>query len=329
MHRIVFFGLDGAFATTPLNALVSAELAPVLVVVGRERNSYHLRDTTLVRRARPGVWERMQSKLRPPDRPRPGPNDLTSVAHGFGIDVLDTNAANVPRSVSTIASVKPDAFVVAGFPHLLSRTLLDVPRVGGLNVHPGALPAERGPAPLFWALKEGRTKVTLTIHILDAGEDSGDVVATVDVPLEPGVTSGELLARLGQASAPLLVRSVRALLAGDIVRTPQAKGDFRRRRRPRFRDGKLDATRSAEEVYTFVTACADRYSLFAECGGDRFFVSRAVSYDLEASLDFEFVLTGDRLILRCEPGIVELELKEDGALFTAEYVGDHAPQLTD
>lgn len=317
MHRIVFFGMDGVYATTPLKALVKSGLAPSLVVVGRERERRNLRGSTRIRPARPGVLDRLQAKL---TSQGDEVSDLVAVAHAFGIDVVDTNSANEGKAAAAIRDAKPDAYVVAGFPHLISAPLLSAARLGGVNVHPGKLPEERGPAPLFWALAEGQSEITVTVHVLDAGEDSGDVVSTTEVPIEPGVTGHELLLHLANAATPHVLRAVRGLLAGDLVRHPQPTTTALRRYRPHFRDGRLDPTKSARAVYTFVAALADRYSLFAECGGDRFFIQRAVSYDEDARCEFEFVLTGDRLILRCEPGVVELELKEDGALFTAEYV---------
>lgn len=318
MHRIVFFGMDGPYATTPLTALVKSGHRPVLVVVGRERPRGHLRGTTKVRAAKPGVLDRLQAKLT--SDPTEADSDLVAVAHRFGIDVLDTNSANESKAASAIASLKPDAFVVAGFPHLLSQPLLASARLGGLNVHPGRLPDERGPAPLFWALAEGKSTITVTIHVLDAGEDTGDVVSSTEVEIEPGVEGTRLLEQLAQAATPHLLRAVRGLLAGDLVRHPQPTTTALRKYRPHFRDGRIDPSLSAQAVFTFVAALAERYSLFAECGGDRFFIRRAVSYDETARCDFEFVLTGDRLILKCNPGVVEFELKEDGALFTAEYV---------
>ena len=88
----------------------------------------------------------------------------------------------------------------------------------------------------------------------------------------------------------------------------------------------MNPNRRALEVFTYVAACADNYPLFVECGGDRFFIQGAVSYDEEATMAFEYLLTGDRLILRCEPGVVELALKPGGALFTAEYTDEPAAE---
>ncbi|MEM7677258.1 MAG: hypothetical protein AAF449_14755, partial [Myxococcota bacterium] len=151
------------------------------------------------------------------------------------------------------------------------------------------------------------------------GEDTGDRVTTGQIQIEPGTDGLVILERMAQASAPSLVKAVRALVAGDLVRQPQSRADADRKPRPRFEDGRLDTSKPAHAVFTFVGGCAGRYSLFAEVAQDRFFIRRALSYDPDSDLDFDFVLLGDRLLLKCNPGLVELELKEQGALFSAEY----------
>ncbi len=309
MQRLVFFGVDGPFSALPLEALVRGDLPPLLVVHGMERSNA-LRPTVDRHRARPGLLGRLHVKTKSP---------LIEEANHLGIDVIDTDDANCAAVMSAIEKLRPDAFVIAGFPHLLSKALLSRFRIGGLNLHPGRLPAERGAAPLFWALKAGRTTIGWTLHMVDEREDAGDVVASGEISFTPGLDGQQVLRRCAEAALPYLMRSVRALLAGDLVRIPQSHAGVGRCPRPAFQDGKIDAGRPAEAVFTFVGGCASGYSVFAECGGDRFFIKRPVSYDPNATLAFEYVLTGDRLILRCNPGVVELELKEEGALFTAEY----------
>lgn len=322
MYRLVFFGLPGGFSTIPLEALARAGYPPVLVVQGKERIPGALRPTVQRLSARRGLLARVQDRLRGETAPPPieatGP-DLVGLASRLGVEVLETSHANDPAVQQALADARPDAYVVAGFSHLLSAKTLSIPARGGLNLHPGALPEERGPAPLFWALKEGRSRLTWTIHVLDAGEDSGDVVTSGEVDVTPGDDGQAMLRTLATAAAPAMTRAVRALMAGDLVRMPQPDRPVERRRRPRFSDGRIDPNRTAVEVYTFAAGCARAYSLFVEVAQDRFFIRRAVGYDPDARPDFEWFLTGDRLLLRCRPGMVELELKEGGALFSAEY----------
>ena len=309
MHRIVFFGVDGPFSQLPLDALSRTDLKPSLVVHGLEKAN-RLRPLVEHYAARPGLFSRLVPKEL---------GGLSAEAHRLGIDVVRSDDANCAQVVSEIVKLEPTAFVVAGFPHLLSKALIGRFRAGGLNVHPGRLPEERGAAPLFWALKAGRTTIGWTIHVIDEGEDTGDVVAKGELSFDPGTDGQQILKRCAEAALPILIKSVRGLIDGDLIRIPQANERAARCPRPAFRDGKIDPSLPAEAVFTFVGGCAASYSVFAECGGDRFFIKRPLSYDPDASLGFEYVLTGDRLILRCSPGVVELELKEEGAIFTATY----------
>lgn len=309
---MVLFGLPGPFAVIPLRALAAAGLLPRLVVEGVDRGPEDPVPRGLaVRPARPSWLDRL--------RHGGPPSALEAEAHRLGVDVVRTGDANQPRVVAMLRRAAPDLMVVAGFPHLLAPSVLRLSRRGGLNVHPGRLPDERGPAPLFWALKAGRTELGWTIHVLDAGEDSGDVVAAGNLDFDPGTHGETLLARIAEAAAPALVRACRGALDGDLVRTPQGPPSRLRAHRPRFRDGRLDPGRPAVQVFTFVAGCAGRYPLFVESAGDRYFVAEALSFDPDAELAFEYVLTGDRLLLRCQPGVVELRLREDGALFASDY----------
>lgn len=313
--RIVFFGLPGAFAARPLEAMVHAGLAPRLVVEGLERDVAPPRDDSqlFVAGARPSWWRRRTGSQ------RDVMDGLVGFASELGLDAVRTGNANAHRTRNWLTQIQPDLFVVCGFHHLLSPALLALPRCGGLNLHPGALPAERGPAPLFWALKSGRTDLTWTIHVLDTGEDSGDVVQAGAYQAQPGQRGLAILEEMAVAATPALIRAVRGALDGDLVRSPQPAPNGLRAPRPSFRDGRIDPGRSAQAVYTFVAGCAGRYSMFLESAGDRYFIEDARSYDPDAKLAFEYALTGDILLLRCSPGVVELRLKEDGALFSADY----------
>lgn len=321
---LVFFGMHGAYSATALRALVASGLVPALVIVGVEAPKGARGPVVRAHPAAPGWWDRHVFARRPrTNAERPG--DLVAIAHGLGVDAIETSDPDAVRVRAAIVGAAPELFVVAGFPRLLSPRVLALAPRGGLNVHPGALPAERGPAPLFWALREGRAladgraRLAWTIHVLDAGEDSGDVVAHGHVDVTPGTPGREILRRLAEAASAPLVRAVRALRAGDLVRVPQDPTRAARRPRPRFRDGAIDATRRAVEVYTFVAACAEDYALFVESAGDRFFVRAARSYAADVALPSEYLLTGDVLLLGALDGIVELELRPDGALFSATY----------
>jgi methionyl-tRNA formyltransferase len=323
MRRLVFFGMDGGFSTALLKALVASDLAPVLVVVGVPQPK--TTRAPLVERRSPRSGGFFGWLAPPPtgapvaQRELPPTTNLAELARAAGIEVLVTSDPDAVRARAIIHEVQPEAFVVAGFPCLLSPRVLELAQRGGLNVHPGRLPEERGPSPLFWALKAGRTKLGFAIHVLDEGEDTGDVVARGEYEIEPGTEGSIALVRCAFAAAPHLVRVTRGLLVGELVRIPQPKIGASRCPRPTFRDGRIWPDRPARDVFTFAGGCASAYSLFVEIAGDRFFVAKARSWDDRATLPAEYYLSGNILLLACQPGVVELELKPEGALFSAEY----------
>ncbi|MBI4816286.1 MAG: hypothetical protein HY791_08510 [Deltaproteobacteria bacterium] len=305
---LVFFGLESVFSSVTLSLLSAGGFLPRLVVLGDPSRIPNVRRL----RARPGLLGRV---FRPAN---PG-TGLARRASELGVDVIEATHPGDPRVLRAVAGVRPEAFVVAGFHRLLPAELLALPSRGGLNLHPGRLPQERGPAPLFWALKRGHRELGFAVHILDKGEDSGDVVAAGTYATPIGWDGQDILERCAVTAAPFLIRALRDLLEGEIVRIKQDESRASRCPRPNLEDGKIDVTLSAEQVFNFVAGCARHYVVFARCAGDTFFVSEATSYDLEAKLSYDFVLSGDRLILRTNPGVVELILKPDGAHFTSEY----------
>jgi methionyl-tRNA formyltransferase len=315
---LVFFGMDGPFAQVPLGALSAAGLVPSLVVVGVDVPE-GMRGPVLewrpVGRSLP-LWSRLAGGAPRPVDPE---LDLVTTAHRFGVDAVRTSDPGAARLRARLRALAPDLYVISSFPRLLSPAVLGLAARGGLNLHPGRLPAERGPAPLFWALKAGRTELIWSIHILEVGEDSGDVVAEGSYVFTPGARAQDILRGVAERASPSLVRAARDLYAGQILRRPQGRVGVGRAPRPTLADRRIDPRRQAVEVFTFAAGCAGIHRLYVECGGDRFYVEDAVDYDMEGRLPSEFVLTGDRLLLQCAPGVVELELAPGGTIFTSTY----------
>ncbi|MEM7676834.1 MAG: hypothetical protein AAF449_12595, partial [Myxococcota bacterium] len=112
MLRIVFFGLDGAFATVALNALAHAGLRPSLVVRGLPKDPRPWRPVVHRIPAQPTWWHRLAGGKVPPET---SPNNLASTAHRLGIDAIETSNANQSDVLRLVARPRPDVFVVAGF----------------------------------------------------------------------------------------------------------------------------------------------------------------------------------------------------------------------
>ena len=135
------------------------------------------------------------------------------------------------KMLNLLRSYRPDLVVIAGMGWLLSSEALAVPRLGTLNIHPSLLPAYRGAEPTFWQLYDGVRESGLTVHLADAGEDTGPIVGQVRFPVPPGATLADLLALQLAHGPPLLSAVVREVLAGMARPVPQPPASPTRRAR--------------------------------------------------------------------------------------------------
>jgi methionyl-tRNA formyltransferase len=155
--------------------------------------------------------------------------------------------------------VGADALVVVAYGQILPASLLDVPRLGSLNVHPSLLPRHRGPAPIEWSILKGDRETGVTIIKMDPGVDSGPILAQLRAPIEPNDTTRSLGARLAELGGSLLVRTLEDLQAGRLTPVPQPTKGITLAPRLRSEDGKLyPDTMSSKEIDRRVRALAER-----------------------------------------------------------------------
>jgi methionyl-tRNA formyltransferase len=131
-----------------------------------------------------------------------------------------------------LARLAPDLLCVASFPRLLSPRLLATARHGAIGLHPALLPRHRGPDPLFWTYLHDDQHAGITLHWLDAGEDTGDVLYQEAVPLTRGRPVVELYGELVARGAGLLERALGEIPSGRAPRQPQDAARATREPRP-------------------------------------------------------------------------------------------------
>ena len=137
------------------------------------------------------------------------------------IPVYQPERIKRPEGVEMLKALKPDLCVTAAFGQLLSQEILDIPRLGTINVHSSLLPKHRGSAPINWSVIMGDTVTGVTTMFTDKGMDTGDILLMRETPIGEKETAGELSDRLAQMGAELLIETIRALEAGTLTRIPQ------------------------------------------------------------------------------------------------------------
>ena len=152
------------------------------------------------------------------------------------------------EGLACLRSLAPDIVVTAAFGQILSQALLDVPKMGTVNVHASLLPAYRGAAPINWCILNGETRTGVTTMLTDAGVDTGAMLLRRETDIGETETAAELSVRLSQLGAELLIETLKGYIAGEIAPTPQDERLASRQPMLKKEMGLIDWTRSAKEI---------------------------------------------------------------------------------
>lgn len=123
--------------------------------------------------------------------------------------------------IEEIKKLEPDVICVVAYGKILPKELLEIPRLGCINVHGSLLPKYRGAAPIQWAILNGDKKTGITTMYMDVGMDTGDMILKEEVDIEENETTGELWARLSKIGGKLLVQTLKQIENGTAPRERQ------------------------------------------------------------------------------------------------------------
>jgi len=247
--RAIFFG-SGAFAVPVLEALAAApEVMLVAVVTAPPRPV-----------GRAGVV---------------GQTPVGERARLLGLPVLTPERLRDPAVVADVAALHPIVGVLADYGKLLPQMILDLPPYGILNLHPSLLPQHRGATPIPAAIFEGDAETGVSLFRMDAGMDTGPIVATKAVSLSGDEDAPRLEARLAALAADLLRRSLGPWLRGELPPVAQSRERVSITRPFRREDGRLDPARPAAGLERQVRAYRPWPGTFLQAPGGRIAVLRA------------------------------------------------------
>lgn len=165
-----------------------------------------------------------------PDRPKgrgqkltPSPVKEYALAHQ--LNILQPEKIKTPEIEKQLESLAPDLIVVVAFGQILSKQILDIPRLGCINVHASLLPQYRGAAPIHWSIINGEDKTGITTMFMDVGLDTGDMILKEEVVISQEMTTGELHDKLMELGATTLLKTVTQLEQSTASRTKQNDED--------------------------------------------------------------------------------------------------------
>ena len=152
------------------------------------------------------------------------PSPVKQFAAEKGIKVLQPlKVRNNTEFIEEIKNINPEVICVVAYGKILPKELLDVPKLGCVNVHGSLLPQYRGAAPIQWAVLNGDKKTGITTMYMDVGMDTGDMILKQETEIGEDETTGELWDRLSDIGADLLVKTLKLIEAGKAPREKQGE----------------------------------------------------------------------------------------------------------
>ncbi len=228
MLRLVFMGTPDIACPT-LQALATLPDAQVVGVV-----------------VQPDKPKGRDLKLQPPP--------VKELALRLGLPVLQPERARNEAFISQLRELRPDLIAVLAYGQILPQSVLDLPAHGCLNVHTSLLPRWRGAAPIQWAILEGDAEGGVTIMRMDAGLDTGGIVATRATPIAPEDNAQTLHDRLAVLGANLLVQTIPRCVSGELPPRPQPTEGVTYARKLTKEDGRLDWSQPARMLHNRLRA---------------------------------------------------------------------------
>jgi methionyl-tRNA formyltransferase len=189
-----------------------------------------------------------------PDRPRGrgqqiSASPLKQAAIAANVPVHQPEKIRSPEAQDLLKQLAPDCIVIIAYGQIIPARLLDIPKLGWINLHASLLPKYRGAAPINWAIANGETQTGVTTMRIDAGMDTGNILLQEEIDIAPEETAPELAASMSEAGAPLMLDTLHGLAEGKLAARPQNNDEASYAPLLKKEDGQIDWNRPAQEIY--------------------------------------------------------------------------------
>lgn len=208
-------------------------------------------------------------------------SDVKKVAVEAGLPVFQPTTFKDDAVVEELRALRPDVIAVVAYGKILPQRVLDIARLGCVNIHASVLPELRGSGPVQWAILNGMDETGVTAMFMSAEMDAGDIIEIRKTPIEPFENAQSLLDRLARIGSELLCDTLRSMEAGTAARTPQdhSKATFAPMLTKELCP--IDWTKSSRQIIDHVRGLDPWPVATTELGGTRFKIYEVRPADLK------------------------------------------------
>jgi methionyl-tRNA formyltransferase len=275
-----------------------------------------------------------------PDRPRGRGMELVAspvkeAAMRLGIPIVQPAAIkNNEEFRAQLAAIAPDAIIVVGYGRIIPQWMIDLPRLGNLNLHASLLPKYRGAAPIQWAIASGETVTGVTTMRIDAGLDTGDILMQRELPIAPEDTAETLAPRLAAMGAELMVETLRGLDSGEVRPVPQDHSRASLAPILKKEDGRMDFSRPADELCNRLRGFRPWPGAFTTFRTKTLQVHRGRrTASMTAVAPGAIAVEGSRLLAGCGQGtaleLIEVQMEGKRRMTAQEFINGYQPKPDD
>ncbi len=206
-----------------------------------------------------------------------------------------------------MAKLKPDLLVVVAFGQILQESLLNIPRIGAINIHASLLPKYRGPAPIQWAIINGEKETGVTTMFVDKGLDTGNILMSVKEQIFPYDTSATLHDRLSVLGSELLIKTLKAIET-NVTPIPQDHTKATYAPLLKKKDGHIDWKMPAENLDAFIRGMSPWPGAFTFHGNKRLKIFKASLAAIDSNENPGTVVKrfSDELIVATGKGVLSI-----------------------
>ncbi len=227
---------------------------------------------------------------------------VKQVAKRAGLQVYQPAKLKDPATREFLSQFHPDAIVVVAYGRIIPPWMIELPRLGCINLHASLLPKYRGAAPIQWALIRGERTTGVTTMLIDPGMDTGDILLQREVKIDPEDTAETLFERLSLLGAELTLQTLRGLERGEIKPRPQDHSQATLAPMLKKEDGRIDWSLSAAEISSRVRGLRPWPGAFTTFRGKMFHIWAAAPALGRATSPAEpgtVCAEGGRLLVAC------------------------------
>lgn len=295
----LFLGMPVTFSIGVLDGLLQAGKRPSAIWIADD----NAHDGASVSRMQPEISRSELPLVKPYLQ-----EGLAQLAWEHNIPVFLVGDISSPDTVELLESLQFDLGIVACFPMRLPQEILSVPRFGFLNLHPSLLPAYRGPFPLFWAFRHGVQDSGITLHYVDSGMDTGDIVQQTNVFIPDGIGSKEADSLFAVQGTTLILNALSGLAAGNLAGHAQGAGASSYRR-PSEEDFIITTEWTAKRAFNFMRGTSEWQIPYRIQGnGFELIVRSAVACNDEETMDAPVVSQGNECWIMFRTGILHARI---------------------